>query len=154
MSFVSQLGIAVMLPLIPLYAISLGAAPWQLGLLTSTFAITSAAGQLGAGVLIDRLGARPFIRTGIAVYAGANVLIATAFDAISLITYRSLAGFGGGANIIANRVYLAQLADPTRMAFVNGVLSAASSAGTVAGPALGGIVASLSICGFHSLSSE
>ncbi|MBI3974964.1 MAG: hypothetical protein HY334_01075 [Armatimonadetes bacterium] len=57
-NFVSSLGIAIMLPLIPLYAILLGAAPVQLGLLTSAFALANAVAQVGAGLVVDRLGAR------------------------------------------------------------------------------------------------
>ena len=142
-SFVSSLGIAVMLPLIPLYAVSLGASPWQLGLLTSAFAIANAVSQLAAGLLIDRFGARVFIRGGIATYAGANFLIATAASAPILIGYRMLAGLGTGVNLVAGRIYLAQITDPMKMAFTNGVLSAAFSAGQVAGPAFGGIVTAL-----------
>lgn len=142
-SFISSLGIAVMLPLIPLYAVSLGATPTQLGLLTSAFALANAAGQLVAGVLHDRVGARVFIRGGVATYAGANALIATAASATSLIAYRSLAGVGAGVNLVATRLYLVQVADPNRLAFVNGILSAANAAGQVVGPAFGGIVAAL-----------
>ncbi|MGQ0548301.1 MAG: MFS transporter [Armatimonadota bacterium] len=142
-SFVSSLGIAVMLPLIPLYAISLGASPWQLGLLTSAFALANAVSQLAAGLLIDRFGTRVFIRGGIATYAGANLLIATAATAPVLIAYRTLAGLGTGVNLVAGRIYLAQITDPMKMAFTNGVLSAAFSAGQVAGPAFGGIVTAL-----------
>ena len=142
-AFVSSLGVAVMVPLIPLYATSLGASPQQLGLLTSAFALTNALGQLAGGLLTDRFGARGFIRTGIAIYTGANVLIATAANAILLIAYRALAGLGAGFNLVSTRLYLAQVADPRRMAFVNGVLSAASSVGQVAGPAFGGIVTQL-----------
>lgn len=120
-SFISSLGIAVMLPLIPLYAVSLGATPTQLGLLTSAFALANAAGQLVAGVLLDRVGARGFIRSGIATHAGANTLIATAATAPSLIAYRSLAGVGAGVNLVATRLYLVQVADPGHLAFVNGV---------------------------------
>ena len=143
MTLISSFGVAVMLPLIPLYGISLGASPFQLGLLTSGFALASAAGQLFSGIVIDRLGSRGFIRGGIAVYAGANALIATANDAFSLIAFRSLAGLGSGANLVASRLYLSQIADPQRMAFVNGILSAANSTGQVIGPAFGGIVAAL-----------
>lgn len=46
MVFVVQVGVAVMLPLLPLYALSLGASPFVLGLLTSVFALTNAGGQL------------------------------------------------------------------------------------------------------------
>lgn len=144
MSFISSLGIALMVPLIPLYAVSLGATPFQLGILTSGFAITSAIGQLSGGLLNDRFGSRGLVRTGIAFYAGANLLIASAFDALSLIAYRSLAGLGGGLNLVAQRLYVAETALANRRAYANGILSAASSAGQVAGPAIGGIVVALS----------
>jgi MFS family permease len=142
-NFVSSLGIAIMLPLIPLYAISLGAAPVQLGLLTSAFALANAVAQLAAGLAVDRTGSRSLIQGGIATYAGANVLIATAATAPMLIAYRTLAGFGAGVNIISTRLYLAAVADPAHMAFVNGVISAAYSAGQVVGPAFGGIISAL-----------
>lgn len=142
-NFVSSLGIAIMLPLIPLYAIALGAAPLQLGLLTSAFALANAVAQLAAGLTVDRTGSRSLIRGGIATYAGANVLIATAASAPVLIAYRTLAGFGAGVNIISTRLYLAAVADPAHMAFVNGVISAAYSAGQVIGPAFGGIISAL-----------
>ncbi|HET7087630.1 MAG TPA: MFS transporter [Anaerolineae bacterium] len=144
MALITNLGVAVMVPLIPLYAVSLGASPLQLGLLTSAFAITNAIGQLSVGFLSDRFGARSFIRIGIATYATANALIATAANATMLISYRALAGLGAGFNLVAERIYLAQIADPKRMAFVNAVLSAAVSVGQVAGPAFGGIVTALS----------
>ncbi|MEK7285627.1 MAG: MFS transporter, partial [Chloroflexota bacterium] len=93
-SFVSSLGIGVMLPLMPLYAISLGATPVQLGLMTSAFAVANTASQLLSGLFLDRYGSLPFIRAGTATYAFANGLIATAGNALVLIGYRALAGFG------------------------------------------------------------
>ena len=47
-----------MLPLLPLYATELGAPPCVLGLLTSSFAVTNAIGQLGLGLPGRRVGAR------------------------------------------------------------------------------------------------
>lgn len=139
-NFISQIGIAVMLPLLPLYGLSLHATPLELGILTSSFAATNAIGQFVSGFALDRVGVLAFIRGGTALYAGANALIATATSALSLIAYRSLAGLGGGANIVASRLYVAEAADPARLAFTQGILSAASSAGQVAGPAIGGLV--------------
>lgn len=140
-SFVSSLGISIMLPLLPLYGLSLGATPLQLGLLTSAFAVANSVGQFGGGLFVDRLGSRRFIIGGTALYAAANALIATATSAIALIAYRGLAGLGGGSNIIATRLYITQTADPKRLAFFNSILSAATSAGNVFGPAIGGLIA-------------
>ena len=141
--FISQVGISVMLPLLPLFATELGATPLVLGLLTSSFAVTNAASQLGTGFLIDRFGSRVFISGGVGLYAAMNALIATSAAAPWLIAWRSLAGFGGGAMIVSERVYVAEVTDPARRGFANAILSAAQSAGSVAGPAVGGIAASI-----------
>ncbi|MBW3613063.1 MAG: MFS transporter [Chloroflexi bacterium] len=142
-AFIAQVGIAVMLPLLPLFATELGATPFVLGLLTSAFAVTNGLGQLGVGVLSDRLGARRFIGGGLALYAGGNALIATAASATWLLAWRTLSGFGGGALIVSQRIYLAEITAPDRRAFANGILSAAASAGSVAGPAFGGFIAAV-----------
>src|SRR3990170_7504071 len=141
--FISQVGIAVMLPLLPLYATELGAPPFVLGLLTSSFAVTNAVGQLGSGFLAERWGARRMMTGGVGLYATMKPLIATAASAPWLLAWRSLAGFGGGAMIISERIYLAQVVAPARRAFSNGIISAAQSAGSVAGPAVGSVAAAI-----------
>lgn len=141
--FIAQVGIAVMLPLLPLFATELGARPFELGLLTSVFAITNGIGQLGAGFLTDRYGARRLISGGLAIYSSMNALIATAANAAWLLTWRALSGFGGGALLVSERVYIVEVTRPERRAFANGIVSAAASAGTVTGPAFGGLIAAI-----------
>jgi MFS family permease len=140
-SFISSLGISIMLPLLPLYALSLGASPLELGLMTSGFAVANAMAQFGSGFLMDRFGARRFVVVGIGTYAAANVLIATAATATALIGYRFIAGMGGGVNMVATRLYISQTAEQASLAFFNSIISAANSAGSVFGPAFGGLVA-------------
>jgi MFS family permease len=141
--FISQVGISVMLPLLPLYATELGASPFVLGLLTGAFAVTNAIGQLGSGFLAERWGARRMMGAGLGFYASMNALIATAISAPWLLGWRTLAGFGGGAMIVSERIYLAQVVEPARRAFANGIVSAGQSAGTVLGPVVGGVAASI-----------
>lgn len=141
--FISQVGISVMLPLLPLYATELGAPPFVLGLLTGLFAITNGVGQLGSGFLADRWGPRRLMSAGLALYAAMNALIATAASAGWLLAWRTSAGFGGGAMIVSERIYLTQVTEPARRAFANGIVSAGQSAGTVAGPVVGGLAAAL-----------
>jgi MFS family permease len=140
-SFVSSLGISIMLPLLPLYALSLGASPLQLGLMTSGFAVANGVAQFASGFLMDRYGARRFVVIGIGTYAAANLLIATAPTAVALIGYRVVAGFGGGINMVATRLYISQTAEQASLAFFNSIISAANSAGSVLGPGFGGLVA-------------
>jgi MFS family permease len=140
-AFTTQIGVAIMLPLLPLYATELGASPRVLGLLASSFAVMNAVGQLAAGFIAQRVGPRRLVPVGMGLYAGANALIATATAALPLIAWRSIAGLGGGLALVSERLYLSQVVDRARLSFGNGLLSAAGSAGTVAGPALGGILA-------------
>lgn len=140
-SFISQTGVSIMLPLLPIFAIQLGASPRELGLMVSIFAVTVTVGQLGSGVLSRRISPRRQLPLGQVAYAAANFMIATAQSAIPLIAFRGLAGFGGGLSIIAERLYVARVADRTRLAFTNGILSAAGAAGSVTGPVIGGLLA-------------
>jgi MFS family permease len=144
MAFIVQVGVSIMLPLLPLYATSMGATPTVLGLLTSSFAILIAVGQLAGGYLVERVAPRRLVSVGIATYAAANVLISTATAAMPLIAFRSLAGLGSGVNQVSERLYVAQAIDRTRLAFANGVLSAAGSAGAVLGPTVGGLLVGVS----------
>jgi MFS family permease len=143
-AFITQIGVAIMLPLLPLYAVQLGASPIVLGLLTSVFALTNAGGQLLAGFASDRTGPRRLLPVGMGLYAASNVLISTATSAASLIVWRGFAGLGGGTTIVAERLYIRRVVDQARLAFANGLLSAAGSAGQVAGPAIGGLLAAVS----------
>jgi DHA1 family multidrug resistance protein-like MFS transporter len=140
-AFVTQTGVAIMLPLLPLYATQLGASPAVLGWLTSVFAITNATGQVVSGYLSERVGPRRLIPAGTAVYAGCNILIAGATSALPLLAWRALAGLGGGVSLVGERLYLRGVVDRARLAFANGLLSAAGSAGQVLGPAIGAFVA-------------
>lgn len=143
MAFITQVGVAIMLPLLPLFAIELGATPFVLSLLVGAFAVAIAAGQLAAGFLVARFEARRLVVGGMGAYAAANLAIATAASATTLIAFRAVAGLGAGVAQVAERLYLTRVADPARLAFANGILSAAGSAGTVAGPAFGGILVAL-----------
>jgi MFS family permease len=144
-SFISQVGVSVMLPLLPVYALQLGATPRELGLMVSIFALTQTIGQLGSGFLSGWLSPRRQLPLGQAAYAGANLLIATASAAVPLIVFRAMAGFGGGLSIIAERLYIARVADRARLAFTNGVISAAGSSGSVLGPLFGGVLATIDL---------
>src|SRR5258707_2251092 len=140
-SFISNLGVSIMLPLLPLFAVQVGATPGELGLMVSIFAVTQTIGQLGSGAMILRISPRRQMPLGQASYAAANFLIATATSAVPMIAFRALAGFGGGLSIIAERLYIARVADRAKLAFTNRIVSAAGSSGSVLGPTIGALLA-------------
>jgi len=141
LSFVSQVGVSIMLPLLPLYAVAVGATPAEVGLMVSAFSVTSTVGQLTSGFVSSRISARRQMPLGQAVYAAGNFLIATTTAAVPLIAYRAFSGLGGGMTIIAERLYIARVTVQARLAFTNGVVSAAGSSGSVLGPLLGAALA-------------
>jgi MFS family permease len=144
-ALVAQIGISIMIPLLPVYATTLGASPNVLFWLTSGFAITSTVGQLAAGTFAERFTPRRQIPAGSAFYAASNVLIATATSALPLVVFRAMAGLGGGVMLIAERLYVVQITESGRLAFANGVLSAAGSVGAILGPVLGAALAGVDL---------
>src|SRR5260221_11204340 len=91
--------------------------------------------------MILRISSRRQMPLGQASYAAANFLIDTATSAVPMIAFRALAGFGGGLSIIAERLYIARVADRAKLAFTNGIVSAAGSSGSVPGRTVGAILA-------------
>jgi MFS family permease len=141
LAFISQAGVSIMLPLLPLYAVEIGATPTQLGFMVGAFSVTTTIGQLAAGVLASSIPARRQMPLGQAVYAAGNFLIATTTAAVPLIAFRAMSGLGGGLTLISERLYIARVTAQDRLAFVNGVVSAAGSSGSVLGPLLGAVLA-------------
>jgi MFS family permease len=141
LSFISSAGVSIMLPLLPLYAVAVGATPAEVGLMVSAFSVTNTVGQLAAGFLSGRIAPRRQMPLGQAIYATGNFLIATTTAAVPLIVFRAFSGLGGGLTIISERLYIARVATEARLAFTNGVVSAAASSGSVLGPLLGTVLA-------------
>jgi MFS family permease len=141
LSFISASGVSIMLPLLPLYAVAVGATPAEVGLMVSAFSVTVTVGQLASGFLTSRVSPRRQMPLGQAIYATGNFLIATTTAAVPLITFRAISGLGGGLTIISERLYIARVTVQSKLAFTNGVVSAAGSSGSVLGPLLGALLA-------------
>ncbi len=144
LAFAAQLIVAMLLPVLPLYAIELGASPIVLGLMVSTSAVAIAIGQLIGGFVSDRSGARRLLPAGLVAYGAASLLTSTASSAAPVVAWRGLAGLGSGAYIVGERLYLREIVDKARLAFANGLLQAAGAAGLILGPLLGGALADAS----------
>lgn len=141
LAFISNVGVQIMLPLLPLYAVAVGATPAEVGLMVSIFSVTSTIGQLSAGFLSSRISPRRQMPLGQGIYATGNFLIATTTSALPLIAFRAFSGLGGGLTNVSERLYIARVTVQSRLAFTNGVVSAAGSTGQVLGPLLGAVLA-------------
>ena len=123
LSFISQVGVSIMLPLLPLYAVEIGATPGQLGLMVGAFSVDLDDRPARAGVLAARLsGSAPD-----ATRTGGLRRRATSCrdDDVGGPAHRlpGDVGLGGGLTIISERLYIARVdgAGPPRIRQRGGV---------------------------------
>lgn len=83
------------LPAFPEIAASLGVAHSEVGLTLSAYVMTLGLAQLVGGPLSDRYGRRVILFTGLAIFALAGLLVATADSLSEMILWRVLQGVGG-----------------------------------------------------------
>jgi MFS family permease len=140
--FVDMIGLMMILPLLPLYAGSLGAGPLVVGLLTASFPVAQLASSPFWGRVSDRHGRRPAILIGLAASAVAYTIFAFADALWLLFACRFAQGLGGGTTGVA-QAYVTDSVLPSDRAKALGWLSAATSAGVIVGPGLGSLSANL-----------
>ncbi len=142
--FVDMLGFFIVLPLLPFYAEELGADASLIGMMVSAFAIAQLATAPLWGRLSDRYGRRPMILGGLAMSAIAYVLFEQATAVWMLFASRLFQGVGGGT-IGVVQAYLSDSVDGEHRSQALGWLTAATSAGVMAGPAVGSLAAALDV---------
>ena len=138
--FVDMIGFAMVLPILPFYALDLKASPFEIGIITAAF---SAAQILSApvwGRVSDKYGRRPALLIGLMASAIAYVVFGLAHSLWLLFLSRLIQGAGGGTTGVAN-AYIADSVEPGDRARALGWLSAATSAGVMLGPVIGSIAA-------------
>ncbi len=138
--FVDMIGFFIVLPLLPFYAEKLGADPFRVGALVSSFALAQVASAPLWGKLSDRLGRRPMILTGLLISATAFVLFELAEAVWLLFLSRLVQGAGGGTTSVV-QAYVSDTVAPEERAKALGWLTAATSAGVMLGPAIGSLAA-------------
>ncbi|MDX2193691.1 MAG: MFS transporter [Gemmatimonadales bacterium] len=134
--FVDMVGFAMVLPLLPFYALKLSATPEIVGALVSAFSVAQLVSAPLWGRLSDRRGRRPALMIGLAAAAVAYVVFGLADSLWLLFLSRLIQGAGGGTTGVA-QAYIADTIAPENRAKALGWLSAATSAGVMVGPALG-----------------
>jgi DHA2 family methylenomycin A resistance protein-like MFS transporter len=125
------------------HAFDVGEKAWSA--LVDAYTLPLAATLLGGGWLTDRLGARRLLITGLAVFAMASVVCASAPTWAVLLAGRAAQGLGAAAMLPASLAVLTALwtTEPERSRAL-GVWSGISALATALGPALGGLVLAFS----------
>jgi len=135
-AFVDMLGFAMIFPLLPFYALDLGASPKVIGLLISSFSIAQLATAPLWGRVSDKFGRRPVLIVGLAAAGVAFIVFGFANSIWLLLLSRTVQGAGGGTTGVV-QAYVSDSTDPSQRAKGLGWISAATSTGVMIGPVLG-----------------
>ncbi len=134
--FVDILGLMLVAPLMPFYAVHLHAREWMVGPLIASFAVAQLVSSPVWGRFSDRYGRRPAMIVGLGASAFAYLIFGFANTLWLLFASRVVQGLGGGTTGVA-QAYVADTMAPAERAKALGWLSAATSAGVVVGPIIG-----------------
>jgi len=139
-AFVDMIGLMLVLPLLPLYALKLNATATVIGFLTAAFPVAQLLASPVWGRVSDRYGRRPALIVGLTASALAYVVFGFAGSLWLLFVSRFVQGLGGGTTGVA-QAYVADTMPPHERAKALGWLSAATSLGVVIGPVVGSFAA-------------
>jgi multidrug resistance protein len=139
-SCVDMIGFAMVLPLLPFYALELNASPQVIGLIISSFSVAQLLSAPLWGRVSDSYGRRPALLIGLAASSVAYIVFGLADSVWLLFASRIIQGAGGGTTGVA-QAYVADTIQPERRARALGWLSAATSAGIMIGPVIGSFAA-------------
>jgi MFS family permease len=141
--FVDLIGFGIVIPLLPLYGELHTPSPWQLGLLMASFSAMQLVFSPLLGRLSDRVGRRPVLLISLTGSLAGYLLFAVADSMFLLVLSRVVAGIAG-ANIATAQAVIADITPPAERARGMGLIGAAFGLGFIAGPALAGILVTLS----------
>jgi MFS family permease len=141
-NFVDMMGFAIVLPLLPFYALDMRATPVIIGWIIASYSIAQLASAPLWGRVSDRYGRRPALLIGLLGSAAAFLVFGLAQSVWMLFLSRIVQGASGGTTGVA-QAYVADTVRPADRARALGWLSAATAAGMMVGPAIGSLAAHL-----------
>jgi MFS family permease len=144
-AFFVALGFGIVAPALPLFAREFGVGKAASASVISVFAFLRIAFAFPAGRLIDRVGERIVLVTGIGIVAVSSALAGLAQSYWQLLVLRGAGGVGSAMFSISAMSVLVRLVPPMQRARAVGLWSGGFLLGGIAGPGLGGVVTSVSI---------
>ncbi len=138
---VSNLGIGIISPLLPVYAKRLGADGVVVGLIFSTFSISRLIFMPLAGSLSDQYGRKSFLMTGLCFYALCSLGYILAQQAWSLVGVRFLQGMASAMILPIAMATVADLTPSEKAGEAAGSFNTPIYLGLGFGPLLGGVIA-------------
>ena len=138
--FSSMLGAGIVIPLLPLYAESLGASGIWLGAIFAGFSISRTIVTPIFGRLSDRSGRKPFICIGLFFYALISLGFIWADSVSQLVLIRLVHGVAGGMILPIAQAYVGDISPEGEEGKWMGYSNAAFFSGFGFGPLMGGVL--------------
>lgn len=140
--FMSLLGFATMVPLLPLYARELGAGNALVGLLLGIYSLTDLVIAPLAGRISDKVGRKPVLIFSLVLFSSGWLLLAFADSLYDFIFSQVLTGLGS-SQITVTYAFIADLTPPQRRTKGMGFFGMMFALAFIIGPPMGGLLSTL-----------
>jgi MFS transporter, DHA1 family, multidrug resistance protein len=144
-AFSVAIGFGIVAPVIPLFAHHFGVGRTAVGLVLSAFAFMRLASALGVGRLVDAIGERVVLATGIGIVAVSSALAGLAHSYLQLLVLRGAGGIGSAMFSVSAMGLLLRTVGPAQRGRSVGLFQGGFLLGGISGPAIGGPLAAWSI---------
>jgi len=138
--FIAIVGIAFVIPFLPILAVDYGANGFELGLIMASFSISMAITQPIVGLFSDRHGRKLFLLAGLAIYSLTGFAYVLSSSVIDMSLIRLIQGVGGGLVFAVSMAYVGDLAPEEHEGRYMGMYNVAMFGGFGCGPLIGGIL--------------
>ena len=141
---VDMMGFGIVIPVLPFYALEMGATAVEVTLLIASFSAMQMAATPVWGRVSDTRGRRPLIIAGLFASAVSYLIFGLANSLVLLLLSRIAAGAAGGTISVAH-AYVADTTKAEERAHGMGLIGAAAGIGVMIGPAVGGFFSEISL---------
>jgi len=144
-SLAVAIGFGVVVPVLPVFAAGFGADELAAGAVVAAFALMRFVAAPLVGRADDRFGHRAVLIAGLVVVAVSSALAGTSHSYVQLLVLRGLGGIGSAMFSVAGMTVLLASVDAARRGRAAGMYQGGFLIGAMAGPAVGGLLAGISM---------
>lgn len=144
-AFFVAIGFGILAPALPIFAKTFDVTALQASAVISVFALMRFIFAPIAGVLVDRLGERLILTSGLLIVAISSAISGFSQTYLQLVAFRGIGGIGSSMFTVSALALLLRVVDSSQRGRAASAFQGGFLLGGVAGPAVGGIVVAISI---------
>lgn len=144
-AFSVAVGFGVVAPALPIFAKHFGVDNTAAGAVISAFAFMRLVSALGSGRLVNRVGERVILATGIAIVAVSSALAGLSQSYAQLLVLRGVGGIGSAMFTVSAISLLLRVVEPGQRGRATGMWQSGFLLGGIAGPTIGGPLTAISL---------